>query len=846
MTVRMMKISRSFQARMIFSILIIAGLTWVLGLTVIYFVGKSALEKSIGVEFQHSAEETSKNLTRLLERHIIESYTFTSSPDVLNVLRQSNQADDRRTETAPRRLPPAEQSLNRVARIRQEWQNEATRSSLLERLQQNPASRHLQSFHLKPGRTDEDLGIIVIDQKGIAVAATEAPKEIYFGDQPWWNETLNAPEGREYISDVEFTSPFKNVAPIYTLSIATPIYDPDGKKPIGVFLMVQSVKTFFDLVTQVKLAKSDHTMLARSDGNLLFCPIFLVKNHTLQPELVREITQPQPGWGTSQVDVHYPGPRSINGFAPVVVPSAIRGSFGGHLWYIFTSQDPKETYAPIQTLLAWVAGSGLLGMGMLAFFISYATGKLVRPIKQLRKGTKQIAQGELQERLDIRTGDEIEELASDFNEMATKIKESYGQLEQKVAQRTHDLAAKNKELSALYTIASTLSKSLNLKELLDEALSTVLNLFGTEAGMIHLLEESGGPLRPISARSAAAEGLDPKQKRKDSEILYRQVVVKERPISSIDESPEEIPFKGTAYSNFITIPIRSKGKVLGTLTLLDRTSRPFIHQDLGLLVAIGNQIGVAVENIRLYEETKKVDQLKSDFVSKVSHEFRTPLTSIKGFVEILLSYEDISAEKQKEFLQIINQESDRLIRLINDVLDISKIEAGKIAWKIETLDLAELIESTVRATHSLIDPEKVELLVETEPDLPPVLGDRDHLIQVLNNLLSNAIKFTERGQIVLFARRSGEREILAGVRDTGIGLPPNEATKIFTKFYQVARPERGLPKGTGLGLAICREIIHHLNGKIWCESAPGQGCTFYFTLPIEEHQPEREAETSPS
>lgn len=822
---------------MIFSILLIAGLTWVLGLTVIYIVGKRAIEKSIGLEFQHTAEETSKNFTRLLEHHVEEAYAFTSSPDVLDILHQSNRAYD---------LPPPKQHPDRVAHMRAEWSDESTRSLLVAHLLQNPASHHLQTFHLKPGRTEEDLGTLVIDEKGIVVAATAEPMEIYYGDQPWWKDVLNVSEGKQYISDIELSSPFKNVPTMYTLSIATPIYDLKGERPIGVLLMVQSVKDFFELVTQVKLAKTDHTMLAGSDGNLLFCPIFLVKNHTLQPELVQKVTQPQPGWGSSHADVHHPGERSINGFAPVVVPSAIRGSFGGHRWYIFTSQDPKETYAPIQTLLSWVAGLGLLGMGLLAFFISYATGRLVQPIMQLRKGAKQIAQGELQAQLDIQTGDEIEELAADFNEMAAKIKVSYTQLEQKVAQRTHDLAAKNKELSALYMIASTLSKSLNLKELLDEALSTVLKIFGTEGGMIHLLEEAGGPPRLTSTRGFSADGLDPDQKKKDSEILYRQVIEKEVPISSIEESLEEVPFKETPYPNFITIPIRSKGKILGTLTLLDRTSQPFIRQDLGLLVAIGNQIGVAVENIRLYEETKKVDQLKSDFVSKVSHEFRTPLTSIKGFIEILLSYQDIAAEKQQEFLQIINQESDRLIRLINDVLDISKIEAGKIAWRVEPLDLVDLIDSTVRATHSLVDPKKIALLVEIEPDLPPVLGDRDHLIQVLNNLLSNAIKFTERGQIALFARRSGENEILAGVRDTGIGLPQSETTKIFNKFYQVARPEKGLPKGTGLGLAICREIISHLNGKIWCESAPGEGCTFYFTLPTAAHQPERKTEPSPS
>lgn len=672
---------------MVFSILIIAGLTWVLGLTLIYIVGKRAIEKSIGLEFQHTAEETSKNFTRLLEHHIEDAYSFTSAPDVLDLLRRSNKTYD---------LPPSREQPDRIAHIQAEWSDDSTRSLLAAHLLQNPASHHLQVFHLKLGRTDEDLGMLVIDRKGIVVAATAEPKEIYYGNQPWWQEILKASEGKQYISDIELADPFKNVPAMYTLSIATPIYDLKEDRPIGVLLMAQSVKDFFELVTQVKLARTDHTMLAGSDGNLLFCPIFLVKNHTLRPELIQEITQPKAGWGTSHADVHHPGERSINGFAPIAVPSAIQGSFGGHRWYIFTSQDPKETYAPIRILLAWVAGSGLFGIGLLAFFISYATGKLVQPIKQLREGAKQIARGELQKRFDIRTGDEIEELASDFNEMAAKIKESYTQLEQKVAQRTHDLAAKNEE------------------------------------------------------------------------------------------------------------------------------------------------------NIRLYEEIKQVDQLKSDFVSKVSHEFRTPLTSIKGFIEILLSYEDIAAEKQREFLQIINQESDRLIRLINDVLDISKIEAGKIAWKVEPLDLAEMIDSTVRATRSLVDPKKIALLVEIEPDLPPVMGDRDQIIQVLNNLLSNAIKFTERGEIVLFARRSGESEILAGVRDTGIGLPQGETTKIFNKFYQVARPEKGLPKGTGLGLAICREIISRLNGKIWCESAPGQGCTCSFTLPIAARQPEREAEPSPS
>ncbi|HEY5599923.1 MAG TPA: histidine kinase dimerization/phospho-acceptor domain-containing protein, partial [Candidatus Manganitrophaceae bacterium] len=459
------------------------------------------------------------------------------------------------------------------------------------------------------------------------------------------------------------------------------------------------------------------------------------------------------------------------GFAPVWVQNSITGSFGGHRWYIFTSQDPQETHAPIQTLLAWVAGSGLLGISLLAFFSFYATGKLVKPIEELQKGAKLIALGNLQHRLAIRTGDEIEELAMEFNEMADKIKESYTQLEKKVAQRTHDLAVRNKELSSLYTIASLLNKSLNLKGLLDEALSATMMIFETEGGMIHLLDASGTSLRLFSGAGFPAEGLEEKS---HNEVLYRRVAQTGIPISFSDDSPEEPPFKNIPFPYFITIPIRAKGKVLGTLSLLDKSSHPFIKQDLELLIAIGNQIGVAIENARLYEETKKVDQLKSDFVSKVSHEFRTPLTSIKGFVELLLSTDDLADQKRKEFLKIVDQESDRLIRLINDVLDISKIEAGKVEWKIEPLRLEEIIRSTVLSTQTLVESKKLQLVVDIASPLPEVRGDRDQLIEVLNNLLSNAIKFTEKGKIVLSIKRLKEKEILVGVKDTGIGVPPGE------------------------------------------------------------------------
>lgn len=245
-----------------------------------------------------------------------------------------------------------------------------------------------------------------------------------------------------------------------------------------------------------------------------------------------------------------------------------------------------------------------------------------------------------------------------------------------------------------------------------------------------------------------------------------------------------------------------------------------------------------------YEKLKELDKLKDSFLSTVSHELRTPLTSIKSFAEILLNYSDDPAT-QKEFLGIINEETDRLTRLINDVLDIAKIESGRIQWEISQLNIPEIIESAMHATHGLVAQGELSVTVECPPNLPAVWGDRDRIVQVITNLIGNAVKFTPpEGKIwieagVLSEEGKGDHAdmVKVSVTDTGIGIPPEEHHKIFEKFYQVGNTLEGKPMGTGLGLPICKEIIEHFGGKIWVESDRGKGATFSFTLPIARETP---------
>lgn len=247
-----------------------------------------------------------------------------------------------------------------------------------------------------------------------------------------------------------------------------------------------------------------------------------------------------------------------------------------------------------------------------------------------------------------------------------------------------------------------------------------------------------------------------------------------------------------------------------------------------------NEKGEVLGKVTLFRDItyeKEIDRMKSEFISTVSHELRTPLTSIKSFAEILLTYEE-DKETQKEFLTIINDESERLTRLINDVLNISKIESGRVEWKLEDVHMEELIISAVNATSSLIHNKDLKLELRIDDNLPAIEVDKDKIIQVITNLLSNSIKFTpEHGEIILHAYND-QGNIFVTVKDNGPGIAPENHEKIFLKFCQIEDQVAGKPDGTGLGLAICREIIKYHRGKIWVESDLGKGCLFIFTVPV--------------
>ncbi len=400
----------------------------------------------------------------------------------------------------------------------------------------------------------------------------------------------------------------------------------------------------------------------------------------------------------------------------------------------------------------------------------------------------------------------------------------------------------DEQIFTFYTLnyaGKIISSTLQIKELLNITMETLIDIGKVRGGSIGLLDKQG------RLKSKVKENIP----EIDSNII-KGVLMESEPYAG------EIKGK-----SLICLPLMGKEKPVGVVCLYDRVdNQEFSQEDINIISTLSTQVGVSIENAQLYEELalwnkqlerkvaertkelkeaneelKKLDKAKSDFLSMVAHELRTPLTSIKAFTEMLLRKPDREVSDRIKYLGIMHGECNRLTRLINNVLDLSKIEAGKMEWNIQPISIAEVVNTSLATTHKIVEDKGLTVEAQMEDALPPVLADQDRLIQVMTNLIGNAVKFTEQGgRIEVRAKKNLRQEcIQVSVSDTGIGIRKKDLDKVFQRFKQVGSCMTNRPEGTGLGLSISREIVDYHKGKIWVESKLKKGTTFHFTLPIE-------------
>ncbi|MFZ9002947.1 MAG: ATP-binding protein [Robiginitalea sp.] len=428
-------------------------------------------------------------------------------------------------------------------------------------------------------------------------------------------------------------------------------------------------------------------------------------------------------------------------------------------------------------------------------------------------------------------------------------------LEGKVQDRTREVQQRLNELATVNEVTQALNDKLELDKLIELVGDKMKEVFNSDITYLAILDEK---TEMINFPYQEGDNMEPLRL---GEGLTSRIIQTGEPLlinkdADIMAEYDKYGLKQTGKQavSYLGVPIPVEDDIIGVLSVQSMTQEGrFNEQDKNLLTTIATNVGVALHNAELYEEAKEAkaraedaNEAKSAFLSTVSHELRTPLTSVLGFAKIIRKrlqdkiFPAVQSDDPKlkrtmdqvsENLNVVVSEGERLTSLINDVLDLAKIESGRMEWNMKPILIQDVIERAISATSSLFEEKDLKLKKQIPQDLPLINGDADKLIQVVINLLSNAVKFTDKGTVSVEAYKDNN-QIVVEVQDTGMGVAEDDRHKIFERFRQAGDTLTDKPKGTGLGLPICREIIEHHGGIIWMKSELGEGSTFFFSLPL--------------
>ncbi len=645
-----------------------------------------------------------------------------------------------------------------------------------------------------------------------------------------------ARSGKTYFGPVTF--PPDSLEPQIIISVPIEAYAGDVS---GVLAAVVNVRYVWDVVQGIHIGKSGYAYVVSDAGTLVAHPdLQLVLQHKNLLNLPQVAALRDPSSGQTGTGIY----SSLGGELALVSYQRIP-SIG---WTVLVERPLLEAYAPALISLGRTSGIMLIAC-ILAVGAAVRLGRrVVRPIEVLREGAGRLEGGDLDTRLHLDTGDEFEELAEDFNRMAVRLQEAYSGLEDKVAERTKALEQSLKEVRALGETIQAVSASLDLQKVLQAIVIRATELSGSDGGLVYGFDDNaqtfqfraGHLLLPefISVLTATPPKL------RNSIIGRAGVTGEPQNISDLSDTGPSASLQFNAlllaegYRSILAVPIIQGDKLIGGIVLGRRVIGGYSSQEIELLRTFANGCSIALEHARLFDEIGQkntalqlASQHKSQFLANMSHELRTPMNAILGFTDLMLDgiYGNLD-ERLRKPLEQLQTNGQHLLGLINDVLDLAKIEAGRLDLNVAEYSVEEVLEALQAAARPLAEAKGLVLKISAADKIGYCYGDSKRIFQVLLNVIGNAVKFTRHGGIEL-AATAVDAEVHYTIKDSGVGIAPEDLTSIFEEFGRGDPAVARQFAGTGLGLAIAKRFVTMHGGRIWAESKLNVGSTFHVVLP---------------